>query len=98
MAGQRGCSEPAVCLRAVILKGFVLKLQPFVGRNFRKTKSKIQGFTPTDRWLALCLFFRRAESIRPSDKAQRPTRIVSDVGSPTCDFCGAWPRRHSRFY
>ena len=34
VAGQRACSEPSVCLRCCNSKGFVLKLQPFVGAKF----------------------------------------------------------------
>ena len=108
-AAGSACVQRAVCalLHILVLKGFVLKLQPLVGRNPAKTKPKIQGFTPTDKWPAVRLVSMRAENTRPSDKAQQPrvrgqrsvvrgrfrgpTRIVSDVGPPNSDLRGAWP-------
>jgi hypothetical protein len=61
--------QRAVCalLHILVLKGFVLKLQPLVGRNPAKTNPKIQGFTPTDKWPAVRLVSTRVENTRPSD-------------------------------
>jgi hypothetical protein len=52
-------------LLILVIKGFVLRLQALVGAKSYKRKPEIQGFTPTDRWIAVCLFSMRAEKHSP---------------------------------
>jgi hypothetical protein len=62
---QHACSEPSVfaLLHIQILKGFVLTLQPPVGRNPRKTEPKFRD-SPDRQVPAVRLFSTRAENTR----------------------------------
>jgi hypothetical protein len=75
---QHACSEPSL-FALLHIKGLVVKLQPLVGRNPTKTKPKIQGFTPTDRWPAVRLFSTRTENTRPSDDFMNPITTAARI-------------------